>query len=131
MNFETFRLLVKGSIPVGTVLQNPGGGTSIIVSYSDNGISYKRRKSTIYVSFCDLFDAYSRFKGKKVSSSDLKSYAPSIYDSEEGGHDCNCSFLFMVLCRLPLVVGIEGKGVKGSPFFVNIPNEAKDASDEV
>ena len=129
MDFETFRLLVKGSTPVGTVLQNPGGGTSIIVSYSDSAIFYKRGDSTFDVSFRDLFNAYSHFKGQRVSSSDLKSYAPYIYDTGEGGHDCNCTFLFMVLCRLPLVVGIEGNGKKGSPFFVNIPGEARDACD--
>lgn len=123
MDFDTFKKKVKEAIPVGTVLQNPGDGTSIIVSYSDSEISYKRDNSTIYVSLCDLFDAYSHFKGQQVSSNDLKSYAPSIYDSKAhpAGHDCNCTFLFMVLCRLPLVVGIEGRGVKGSPFFVIIP----------
>ncbi len=121
MDLETFRLLVKGVIPVGTVLQNPGGGTSIIKSLTNRAISYKRLSSTINVSFRVLFDAYNNFKGKKVLTNDLKSYKPSIYDSKKGGHDCNCTFLFMVLCRLPLVVEIEGRGVKGSPFFVNIP----------
>lgn len=120
MDFKTFRLLLKDSIPVGTVLQNPGGGTSIIVSYSDSKISYKRGSSTINVSFRDLFDAYSHFRGRQVSSSDLEEFAPSIYSSKDG-HHCNCTFLFMVLCRLPLVVGIEGRGVKGSPFYVSIP----------
>jgi hypothetical protein len=122
MDFKTFKLLVMGSIPVGTVLQNPGGGTSIIASYSDSGISYKRKNSTIRVSFRDLFDAYSHFRGQEVSSSDLKKYKLSVYDSTKGGHSCNCTFLFMVLCHLPLVVGIEGNGKKGCPFFINIPN---------
>ena len=121
MDFKTFRLLVKGIIPVGTVLQNPGGGTSIIVSYSDSEIYYKRRNSTINVSFSDLFDVYDNFKGKKVSTNDLKPYKPSTFDSKKGGHGCNCTFLFMVLCRLPLVIGIEGTGKKGSPFSINIP----------
>ena len=64
MDFDTFRLIVKGIIPVGTVLQNPGGGTSIIVSLSDREISYKRGDNTFKVSFSGLFDAYSHFKGK-------------------------------------------------------------------
>ena len=123
MDFDTFKKKVKEAIPVGTVLQNPGGGTSVIVSYSDSGISYKRGNATIYVSFRDLFDAYSHFEGQQVTSSDLKSYAPSIYDSNArpAGHGCNCTFLFMVLCRLPLVVRIEGSGVRGDPFQVYIP----------
>lgn len=133
MDFDTFKKKVKDKIPVNKELDNPGGGTSIIMSYSDNRISYKRRNSTFYVSLHDLFDSYSNFTGQKVTSNDLRSYAPSVYDREAhpSGHGCNCTFLFMVLEYIGIVDKTHGKGVKGNPFFVNIPNEAKDARDEV
>ncbi len=121
MDFKTFKLLVMGIIPIGTVLQNPGGGTSIIKSLSNEEISYKRADFTFKISFRELFEEYDHFKGTEVSTNDLKTHTPSTYDTKEGGHDCHCTFLFMILCRLPLVVGIEGRGKKGSPFFINIP----------
>ena len=121
MDFKTFKLLVKGIIPVGTVLQNPGGGTSIIKSLTDSNVTYIRGKTPITASFKALFCAYDNFKGKEVSTSDLKSHKPSVYDSENSGHSCHCTFLFMILCRLPLVVGIKGRGLPNSPFYIHIP----------
>lgn len=123
MNFNTFVSKAKAAIPDGTVLKNPGGGTSTIKSYSNGKISYERGSSTINVSLQDLFDTFDHFAGQQVSSNDLKLYKPSIYDSKAtpAGHDCNCTLLFMILCHLPLVVEIEGQGKKGNPFFVYIP----------
>ena len=130
MDFDTFKEKVE-AIRVGKVLINPKKGTSTIKSYDNNSISYIRGKSTYRVSFRGLFDAYNSFKGKKVSSNDLRLHAPSIYNRGNGGHDCHCTFLFMVLKCIGVVDVIHGSGANGSPFFVNIPNEAKDACDEV
>lgn len=123
MNFNTFETKVKAAFPVGTVLQNPGGGTSTIKSYSYGKISYERGSSSINVSLQDLFDTYDHFAGQQVSSNDLKLYKPSIYDSKASpaGHDCNCTLLFMILCRLPLVIEVQGQGKRESPFSVYIP----------
>lgn len=122
MNFDQFKREVGRKLHAGLILDNPGKGTSKISSLSDSGVSYIRGKSTIYVSFQDLFDALNHFIGKTVTSSNLKVYRPSVFDSKgrKPGHSCNCTFFFMVLKRLGISSHIGGRGVKGNPFFVNI-----------
>lgn len=115
---DEFQSKIRQAVPVGTVLNNPGGGTSEIIQLSDNKISYLRGSSTISVSFDDLFSAYSHFRGKRVSSSDLRAYAPSIFDSaaRPAGHSCNCTFLLLILVRIDLADSIAGTGVRGDPY---------------
>jgi len=122
MEFEEFKSRIQNSIPVGTKLENPGGGVSTITSHKDEKLGYIRGSSTIYVAYHDLFDAYSEFKGGNVTSSSLKEYAPSIFDpkARPAGHSCNCTFLFMVLQQLGLAGNIGGKGVKADPYFVRV-----------
>ena len=121
MNLDEFKRRIEHTIPIGTVFQNPGGGISEITGYSDQKISYVRGTSTIYVTFGGLFSAYRYFKGERVSATDLKSFAPQIFDSTAtpAGHSCNCTFLFMLLSHLNLAGKIEGQGVRGDPFFVS------------
>lgn len=123
MNLEQFKREIKTRIQVGTILGNPGKGTSVISSLSDTEISYIRGISIIYVSFQDLFDVLKHFSGNRVTSTDLKSYKPSVFDSKarRPGHSCNCTFLFMVLKRLGISSKIGGRGIKGDPYFVEIP----------
>ena len=86
-------------------------------------IMYRRGNSRIRVQLADLYRAYNRFKGRKVSSIDLRRFAPSVFDStaRPAGHSCNCTFLFHLLQRLELTVGLlDGRGVRGSPFSVVI-----------
>jgi len=120
MEFSEFKQKIRTSIPIGTILDNPGGGTSTILSCSSEAMSYRRRNSTIYVSLRDLFDGYVRFKGGSMSSNDLKVINPSVFDSNArpAGHSCNCTFLFMVLQKIGVVTHIQGHGVRGDPFFV-------------
>lgn len=120
MDFKQFKKQIQNSIPNGTRFDNPGGGTSTVSSYLDNNISYIRGNSTICVSLRDLFDAYSHFKDQRVTSSDLKVYAPTVFESKQSGHSCNCTFLFLILQHLGIVDRISGTGVKNSPFFVEI-----------
>lgn len=117
MDFDTFKKEVKKKIPVDTVLENPKKGTSTIMPYSNDKISYKRGDSTIKVSLYDLFNSYSHFRGQKVTSKKLCSYARSVYFNKE----CNCTFLFMVLKCIGLIDKIHGSGANGKPFFVTIP----------
>jgi len=122
MDLNEFKTQVQKRIPVGLSLDNPGGGTSKITGYSNGKISYVRGASKMYVALNDLHAAYSKFKGQKTASNDLKSYAPHIFDSNArpAGHSCNCTLLFLILGRLNLASNIKGKGVRGNPFYVHI-----------
>ena len=126
MTLNQFKRRIEQAVPVGTVFENPGGGTSKIAGYSDAKISYVRGTSKIYVTFKDLFAAYSYFKGQRVSASDLQSFAPAVFDSsaKPAGHACNCTFLFLLLRRLNLAGEIEGSGVRGSPYAVKVHDES-------
>jgi len=123
MNLDQFKRDIGTRLHIGLNLDNLGKGTSKISSLSNSGISYIRGKSTIYISFQDLFDALKHYMGKRVTSTDLKLYRPSVFDSKarKPGHSCNCTFLFMLFKRLGISSKIGGRGVKGDPFFVKIP----------
>jgi hypothetical protein len=108
------------SFAVGDMFNNPGGGTSIIISLNQNNICYRRKNSKITVSLLELYNAYQAFKGMRCSSTDLKAYNPGVFDSKFGGHSCNCTFLFMILERMKLSSAIQGRGVSGDPFYVDI-----------
>src|SRR3990172_9929658 len=117
MTLDKFVAAVKLAFPVGTVIENPGGGTSTIVGYSNMNISYVRGRSTIAVAFSDLYETYAKFKGQHVSSTELRAFRPSVFDSaaRPAGHSCNCTFLFRVLEKLNLSGPITGSGVRGNP----------------
>jgi hypothetical protein len=123
MDFQAFKDQLRNAVRRGTVFQNPGGGTTEVVFVSDDAVSYRRGKSKINVSLQDLFDAYRDHRGRHVSSTDLRIFRPSVFDSQSkpAGHSCNCTFLFLILQRLGIVKDIQGKGVKGNPYFVKIP----------
>ena len=118
LTFDEFRFQLKHLLPSGAVLKNPGAGTTTIKGYSIRNIRYVRGKSTISVSFAALFAAYTQFRGKQVSSRDLKDYAPAVFDSlaRPAGHSCNCTFLFMALSRIGLADGIRGEGKAHRPY---------------
>lgn len=120
MEYQQFVEIIKSNIPVGLLVNNPGGGNSKILSYSDANISYQRGKSKIQVSFEELYKAYSKFKGKKVYTTDLKDYAPKTFDSNRGGHSCNSTFFFAVLYLVGIVKEIKGEGKANHPFYVSI-----------
>jgi hypothetical protein len=122
MTLVEFVNALKASVPAGSVLDNPGGGTSKIVEYSQSFVTYRRGKSNIRVSYKSLFKAYAAFRGRQVSSSELKLFAPSVFDSaaRPAGHSCNATFLFLLLGEIGMASGISGRGVKGDPYFVAI-----------
>lgn len=123
MDFQTFKAKVQTEVPVGKVFDNPGGGTSEVLSVSEHAITYRRGNSSISVSLQDLFDPYQVALGRRLSSRDLRLYAPSVFDSQArpAGHSCNATFLFLVLQHLGVVKEIKGGGVKGDSYFVDIP----------
>lgn len=116
-----------------TILPSPGRGACTIKGYSDGNVSYVRGKSIIRVSLRDLFAAYAEFRGKEVTSRDLRDYAPQLFDSSArpAGHSCNCTFLFMVLTKLVLTDGIlgEGKAYRPEESKLAIERPAKGQAD--
>jgi len=117
-----FQNEIVNKIPIGTELENPKKGLSTVCKFSDKNIYYIRGKSTICVAFSSLFKAYAHYKGRHVSSSELRHYAPEIFNSNArpSGHSCNCTFFFMLLSTIGLAGNIEGKGTWGNAFSVTI-----------
>ena len=113
-----FHKRMVANLPPGTILHNLRGGTTTIKDYSAGKVSYVRGRSTIRIAINDLFSAYSRFRGARVRSRDLKLYAPMVFDSSArpAGHSCNCTFLFMVLRQLGMASAIEGRGTRAVPL---------------
>jgi hypothetical protein len=128
MDFSAFLRTVESRVPAGTVLDNPGGGTTRIVSYRDAHVTYVRGSSRFRVSLRDLHAALSHFGGARVTSNDLKEFAPTVFDSgtEHPGHSCNCTLLFMLLREIGVVDQVHGRGVRGSPFWVDLRELAAD-----
>ncbi|HEY3267134.1 MAG TPA: hypothetical protein VGM37_09425 [Armatimonadota bacterium] len=122
MDCDEFEHRVCEALRIGTVLNNPGGGTSAITGLSGGKLAYRRRRSTIRVALRDLYDAYAEFRGRRLSGPDLRIYSPSVFDSAKSGHSCNVTFLFLVLKSIGAVEHICGAGKRGDPFYVIIPD---------
>lgn len=122
MEFEDFVNAINSALLRGMDFDNPGGGTSLIESITDQVITYKRGNSNISVSLEDLYSAFLRFRGRQTTTSELKKFSPSVFDSaaRPAGHSCNCTFLFQVLNAIGHAGEIEGSGVKGDPFSARI-----------
>jgi len=121
MEYLAFYRRLTAALPPGTILQNPGGGTTTIVSYTaDDKLAYRRGRSRMYVPIRDLYATYRAFGGQAVSSADLRHFAPRVFDSKRGGHSCNCTVFFMALRAMRLVDRIEGAGRPGDPFWVDL-----------
>ncbi len=119
LTIDQFRSQMTNLLPPGIVLDNPGKGTTRIKNHSHGRVSYIHGNSTIRVCITDLFAAYTKFRGLKVSSRELKRYAARVFDSSArpAGHSCNCIFLIMVLVKLGLADEIGGEGKSGQPFY--------------
>jgi hypothetical protein len=120
MDIQQFEAKIQSLLPVGADINNPGGGKSKVLSYSNQNIVYQRKNSKIMVSFSDLYKAYLTFNGQTVSTTDLRDFAPQVFDSKKGGHSCNCTFLFSILELIGIVEDIEGEGRANHPFYVKI-----------
>jgi hypothetical protein len=122
MDYGWFLETIVKVIYTGKIFNNPGGGTSEIISVDKNNITYKRNNSNITISINEIYSVYNSFYGKKCSSNDLKEYTPHIFDSHArpAGHSCNCTFVFLLFKEMGIVEKIEGEGKKGNQFYVNI-----------
>ena len=113
-------IIIK-NISVGDIFNNPGGGTSTVVTINPTFIKYLRGTSKIKLFTEDIEDVYKRFKSKTVSTNMLKDFKPTVFDSLKNGHSCNTTFLFSILNHVGLLKdGINGSGTKGHPFYVTI-----------
>ncbi len=121
--FQEFSGRVRMAVPPGTVLDNPGGGTTTILSYDGETLRYRRGRSRFGVSLRDLYRAADAFRGQRITSAKLQRFAPEVFDSRRPhfGHSCNCTVLYMLLQQAGYVVEIGGAGVRGNPFFVELP----------
>lgn len=122
MDYKSFRMRFEAAIPVGSVLANPGGGTSEVLSYSADHVVYRRGKSKVRAPLIDFYAAFTKFAGARVNSSELRDFKPAVFNSSArpAGHSCNCTFLFLGLHRMGVASDIEGAGVRGSPFSVDL-----------
>lgn len=73
-------------------------GNSKIVSKNENSICFLRGKSKIYLKFDDINVAYENFKGKEISSKDLKEFNASVFNNKS----CRATFFMQVLYRIGL-----------------------------
>ena len=117
MNYQQFVDTTKSSAPVGVMLANPVELSQKIISYSDENFVYQRGNSKISVSIDELYKAYSKFKGQKVYTTDLRDYAPKTFNSNRGGHSCNSTFLFSILNLIGIIKEIKGEGKPHHPFY--------------
>lgn len=122
MNKDDFIQKICKNVKVDDVLRNPGGGTSKIININKERIQYQRGKTkNFYLKFDDMYAALQQFPDG-FSSKDLKGFRPDVFDTHArpAGHDCNCTFLMLILEEIGLVEKIEGTGKRGHPFYVEI-----------
>jgi hypothetical protein len=120
MGFTVFQQTMKSRVPPDTILVNLGGGNTTVLKYDTGAVVYKRGKSRFRVALADLYEAYAKFYGTRLTSSDLRKFKPSVFDSSAPhfGHSCNCTLLFMLLKEMGVVNQVYGTGVRGDPFSV-------------
>ena len=80
MDKTTFVQIMRRAAPKNLTFQNPGGGTSKIISHSNTAIYYQRGKSPISIGYEALFDVWNIFQGKLVNSTELRDHNPSVFD---------------------------------------------------
>jgi hypothetical protein len=68
MTYEEFKEAVIKKLPPGKILDNPGGGTTLIKSYSGDILKHQRGKSTFPVSLNLFYEVKEKFTGLKLSS---------------------------------------------------------------
>lgn len=118
MKLDEFAGQIREAVPTETVIANPGGGTSKVTGITEERISYVRGTSTISVNIAELHSAYESFRGRRVTLSELREFAPAVFDSSArpAGHSCNCTFLIGILERAGLASNLSGSGVRGDPY---------------
>lgn len=122
MTLNDFHQMLMNAVPAEATIPNPGGGMTTVVSTQNGRVRYRRGRSVMNLKIDDMHAAYTTFNGRLMSSKDLKATWPATYDSaaRPAGHSCNVTMLFCALKAMGLVQSIQGKGVAGNPFFVDL-----------
>lgn len=122
MTLDEFSLKLSLAVTPGMIFVNPGGGTSVVASFGNGKISYRRKSSTMTITIRSLYDAFFMFRNSRISSPDLKARWPAVFDSQArpAGHSCNVTFLFLCLKKMGIVSEILGQGVRGNPYYVDL-----------
>lgn len=120
MEFSAFRERIEVNIAVGDVLPNPGGGTSTITRIEDKGVRYRRGKCGLLLQWDIFYRAYRQFCGNFVDTGDLKKFDNSFDSKKQKGHNCNCTFAFMLLVRAGLADGIVKRGRRFGTHFIQV-----------
>ena len=120
MSLETFAAQVAHLCSGGLDLCLPPIAKYLKVSVVAEKVRYTRGHSTMRVALTDLYETWSSFRGRRVSSTDLRAFRPHVFDSSArpSGHSCNVGLLFSLLIELRLADDLRGAGVRGNPFSI-------------
>jgi len=120
MNYALFISLIQ-IVVSGLSFSNPSGnGNTIIINNNGSTITYQRGNSNFSIDIQELWDVYNHFLGHPVSCIDLRNYKPHIYDSNQGGHSCHCTTLFLIFQNIRIITSINGRGVRNNPFWIQL-----------
>jgi len=120
MNYTQFISLIQ-TVVNGLSFSNPSGtGNTIIINNNGSTITYQRGSSNFSIDIQELWDVYTHFSGQSISCIDLKNYKPHIYDSNQGGHSCHCTTLFLIFQYIGIITSINGSGVRNNPFWIQL-----------
>lgn len=122
MRLKEFAAAAREAFAVSRTMDNPGGGTSEVLQLTEDAVTCKRGDSTIRVRLADLHRAYLKFRGGRVSSTDLREFLPSVFDSSARPAGHSCTFLSLLLQRMGLAGEPSGSGRRGDPFALDLPN---------
>jgi hypothetical protein len=122
MTLEEFIKLVRELCQVPVIIHFPPLADSAIVRTDYQHIWYRRGRSTIKISIRDMWEATEHFAGERVTTNEIRTYRPHVFDSHArpAGHSCNLTFLFAVLLLLKIATDLQGKGRRGSPYSIHI-----------
>ena len=122
MKADRFSALIEKLCEEYSHLKYPPFAACRDVAIAESMLRYTRGNSTIRVALSDLAKARAKFRGKRVSSVELRAYMPGVFDSNArpAGHSCNVTLLFTVLMMLRLGSDVEGLGVRGNPYSIKV-----------
>lgn len=71
------------------------------------------------INFIEMIKSILHIRETKITTKEIREKYPRVFDSKDGGHSCNATFLFMMYEYLDLTKnGIEGRGVSNHPLGI-------------